>query len=161
MIPTDPSICMFLYYLTAVEEILSNIFLSLCVCLPPDKSDMHWWFPTKFDIILSCNQAALWMVQSVRPSVSPSVRLSICHTFFTMFPSSYRMKFSGVITNDRSDVHGKDQGQTSKVKVTEVKTKFSRFLTLTPVWIHIWPWNDAQSLMLLRRGTLLFLKVIR
>ena len=30
-----------------------------------------------------------------------------------------------------------------------------------PVWIHISWWNDAQSLMLLRRGALLFFKVIR
>ena len=33
----------------------------------------------------SCDQAALWMVFSVRLSV----RLSVCHTFLTMFPSSY------------------------------------------------------------------------
>ena len=46
----------------------------------------------------------------------------------------------------------------SKVKVTEVMTPFSRFRTVTPVWIHIWRWNDAQSLMLLRRGALLFLQ---
>ena len=32
---------------------------------------------------------------------------------------------------------------------------------LTPVWIHIWRRNDAHSLMLLRRGALLFFKVIR
>ena len=31
--------------------------------------------------IFSCDQAALWMVFSVR--------LSVCHTFLTMFPSSY------------------------------------------------------------------------
>ena len=30
------------------------------------------------------------------------------------------MKFSGVVTSDRSDVHAKGQGQMSKVKVTEV-----------------------------------------
>ena len=46
-----------------------------------------------FQCIFSCDQAALWMVQSVRPSVClsvrPSVRLSVCHTFLTMFPSSY------------------------------------------------------------------------
>ena len=35
------------------------------------------------------------------------------------------------------DVHAKDQGQKSKVKVTEIKTQFSRFRTITPVWIHI------------------------
>ena len=48
----------------------------------------------------------------------------------------------------------------SKVKVTEVMTPFSRFRTVTPVWIHMLWWNDAQSLMLLRRGALLFFKVI-
>ena len=35
-------------------------------------------------IVFSCDQAALQMVFSV----CPSVRLSVCHTFFTMFPSS-------------------------------------------------------------------------
>ena len=28
--------------------------------------------------------------------------------------------------------------------------------TVTPVWIHLWWWNDTYSLMLLRRGALLF-----
>ena len=50
-----------------------------------------------FKCIFSWDQAALWMVfsvrlyvrPSVRPSVCPSVRLSVCHTFLTMFPSSY------------------------------------------------------------------------
>ena len=44
-----------------------------------------------------------------------------------------------------------------KVKVTEVMTQVSRFRNVTPVWIHIWWRNDAQSLMLLRRGALLSL----
>ena len=47
-----------------------------------------------------------------------------------------------------------------KDKVTEVTTPFNRFWTVTPVWIHLWWWNDAYSLMLLRRGALLFFKVI-
>ena len=46
------------------------------------------------------------------------------------------MKFWGVITNDRSDVHAKGQGQKWKVKVTKVKTQLSPFRTVTPVWIH-------------------------
>ena len=71
------------------------------------------------------------------------------------------MKFSGVITSDRSDVHAKGQGQGSKVKVTEVTTQLNRFRTVTPVWIHIWWWNYAYSLIMLRRGALLFFKVIR
>ena len=76
--------------------------------------------------------------------------------------SHYRIitKFSGVITIGRRDVHAKGQGQRSKVKVTEVMTPFSRFRTISPVWIHIWQWNDAQCLMILRRGALLFFKVI-
>ena len=46
--------------------------------------------------IFSCDQAALWMVFSVRLSVYSSVHLSVCpsvlsvcHTFLTMFPSLY------------------------------------------------------------------------
>ena len=48
----------------------------------------------------------------------PSVCLSVCHTFLAAFLlcSHHRiiMKFSGVITNDRSDVHAKGQGQRSR-----------------------------------------------
>ena len=114
--------------------------------------------------LFSCDQAALWMVfsvcLSVRLSVSPSVCLSV--TPFSLC-SHHRiiMKFSGVITTDQGNVHAKGQGQRSKVKVTEVTTQLDRFRTVTPVWIHIWWWNDAYSLMLLRRGALLFFKVIR
>ena len=108
----------------------------------------------------SCDQAALQMVFSVRPSVCPSVRLSV--TPFS--PCSHHriiMKFSGVITMVKSDVHANGQGQRSKVKVTEVNTQLSRFRTLTPVWIHIWQWNHAHSWKQHRRGALLFFKVIR
>ena len=99
---------------------------------------------------------------------SPSVRLSVCLSvcpsvtpFSSCFHHRIIMKFSGVITNDKSDVHAKGQGQRSKVKVTEVTTQLNRFRTVTPVWIHIWWWNDAYSLIMLRRGALLFFKVIR
>ena len=96
----------------------------------------------------------------------PSVRLSVCLSVTPFWLCSHHriiMKFSGVITNDQSKVHAKGQGQRSKVKVkvTEVTTQLNRFRTVTPVWIHIWWWNDAYSLMLLRRGALLFFKVIR
>ena len=69
------------------------------------------------------------------PSVCPSVCLSV--TPFSL--CSYHciiMKFSGVIDNDRSDVHAKGQGQRSKVKVTEVTTQLNCFRTVTPVLIH-------------------------
>ena len=94
----------------------------------------------------------------------PSVRLSVCPSVTPFWLCSHRRiitKFSGVITNDKSDVHAKGQGQRSKVKVTEVTTQLNRFRTVTPVWIHIWWWHDVYSLMLLRRGALLFFKVIR
>ena len=95
---------------------------------------------------------------------SPSVCLSVCPSVTPFLLCSHHritMKFSGVITSDRSDVHAKGQGQRSKVKVTEVTTQLNRFRTVTPVWIHIWWWNDAYSLIMPRGGALLFFKVIR
>ena len=80
--------------------------------------------------IFSCDQAALWMVFSVRlsvcPSVCPSVRLSVCPSVTPFWLCSHHriiMKFSGVITLDQGKVHAKGQGQRSKVKVTEVTTQ--------------------------------------
>ena len=114
--------------------------------------------------LFSCDQAALWMVQSVCLSVClsvcPSVRPSVT-PFWLCSHHPIIMKFSGVITSDKSDVHAKGQGQRSKVKVTEVTTQLNRFRTVTPVWIHIWWWDDGYSLIMLRRGALLFFKVIR
>ena len=70
-----------------------------------------------------------WFSPSVCPSVTPFSPCSHYHII---------MKFSGVITNDKSDVHAKGQGQRSKVKVTEVTTQLTGFRTVTPVWIHIY-----------------------
>ena len=104
----------------------------------------------------------------LRPSSSMngSVCLSVClpvrlsHIFRLCTLHRIIEKFSGVVTNDKSDVHAKSQGQRSKVKVTEVNIQLSHFQTVTPVSIQISWWNDSQSLMLLRRGALLFFKVI-
>ena len=104
------------------------------------------------------------MTGSVRPSVCLSVRLSVCPSVTPFSPCSHHriiMKFSGVLTMVRSDVHAKDQGQRSKAKVTEVNTQLSYFRTLIPVWIHIWQWNHAHSWKQHRRGALLFFEVIR
>ena len=126
---------------------------------------LQWNLNQNTTFLAATKQLYKWYFPSVRLSVClsvcPSVRLSVCHTFLTMFPSCIIMKFSGVITNDQSKVHAKGQGQRSKVKVTEVTTQLNRFRTVTPVWIHIWWWNDAYSLVLLRRGALLIFKVIR
>ena len=114
------------------------------------------WFSFRGNLtIFSCDQAGLQMVFSVCLSVCPSVT-----PFWLCSHHHIIMKFSGVITSDRSDVHAKGQGQRSKVKVTEVTTQLYRFRTVTPVWIHVWWWNVAYSLIMLRRGALLFFKVI-
>ena len=99
-------------------------------------------------------QLASWQLRSNSPKMSVT-------PFWLWSHHRIIMKFSGVITNDQHKVHAKGQGQRSKVKVTEVTTQLNRFRTVTPVWIDIWWWNDAYSLMLLRRGALLFFKVIR
>ena len=66
------------------------------------------------------------------PSGEPGFCISCSTVSVTPFsfnsPCSHHciiMKFSGVITNDRSDIHGKGQGQSLKVKVTEVKTQLN------------------------------------
>ena len=97
--------------------------------------------------LFSCDQAALWMVLSVRPSVC----LSHLFDYVPIIVSSWNFQELLPMTKVTS---------MQKVKVTEVNTQLSRFRTVTPVWIPIWWWNDAYSLMMLRRGTLLFFKVI-
>ena len=57
----------------------------------------------------------------------------VCLSVTPFSPCSHHriiMKFSGVITMLKSDVHAKGQGQRSKVKVTEVNTQLSRFRTV-------------------------------
>ena len=123
------------------------------IFLAATKQLYEWFSPSvRHTFLAATKQLNEWCFLSVCLSVTP---------FWLCSHHRIIMKFSGVITNDKSDVHAKGQGQRSKVKVTEVNTQLSRFRTVTPVWIHIWWWNDAQSLMLLRRGALLFLKVIR
>ena len=61
--------------------------------------------------VFSCNQAALkHFFPSVRPSVCTSVRLS--HLFDNV--PVIILKFSGVITIDRRDIHAKGKGQRSR-----------------------------------------------
>ena len=97
-----------------------------------------------------------WYFLSVCPSVRPSIT-----PFWLCSHHRIIMKYSGVITNAQGKVRAKGQGQRSKFNVTEVTTQINCFRTVTPVWIHIWWWNVAYSFMLLRRGALLFFKVIR
>ena len=118
----------------------------------------NWLVYGHSQLIFSCDQAALQMVFSVCPSVRLSVRPSVRHTFLTMFPSLYHHEIF------RSYYQWQKwrpcKRSRSKVKVTEVTTQLYGFRTVTPVWIHVWWWNDAYCLIMLRRGVLLFFKVI-
>ena len=140
---------------TKFSKVLIGIQTFLFIKLHWNTSSAKWrvfclglgWVNVSIRTIFSCDQAAIWLVQSVRPSVRPSVCPSVRPSVTPFSPCSHHriiMKFSGVITMVRSDVHAKGQGQRSTVKVTEVNTQLSRFRTLTPVWIHIWQWNHAH-----------------
>ena len=134
------------------------------VILAATKQLYEWYFPSVClsvtPFLAATKQLYEWFSPSVRPSVCLSVRLSVT-PFWLCSHHPIIMKFSGFITSDKSDVHAKGQGQRSKVKITEVTTQLHRFRTVTPVWIHMWWWDDAYSLIMLRRGALLFFKVIR
>ena len=89
---------------------------------------IHWPLKNKLQsnlngnaMIFSCDQAALRTLLSVRRSVCPS----ICHTFLTMFPSSYHHE---IFWNDYQwQKWYPCKRSRSKVKVTEVKTQFKPF----------------------------------
>ena len=130
-----------------------------CLCLFEIESEQC---RTIFTMIRNSNHSFLLFLAATKQLYKwyfPSVRLSLT-PFWLCSHHRIIMKFSGVITYDQRKVHAKGQGQRSKVKVTEVTTQLNHFRTVTPVWIHIWWQNDAYSLMLLRRGALLFFKVI-
>ena len=110
----------------------------------------------KCPCIFSCDQAALTTLQSVRLSVCPSVRLWHLFHKVSVIVSSWNFQELLPLTKVMPCKRSR-----SKAKVTEVKTQLSRFRTVTPDWIHLWWWNDAKSLMLPRRGALLFFKVFR
>ena len=97
-----------------------------------------------------------WYFLSVCPSVCPSVRLSHLLDYVPIIVSSWNFQELSHWTRVRSMQKVKVKGQGHRGHDPNF-----RFRTVTPVWIHIWWWNDTYSLMLLRRGAQLFFKVIR
>ena len=93
-------------------------------------------------------------------SVCMSVRLSVCRSHLFDYVPIIIASWNFQELSPRTRVTPMQKRSRSKVKVTEVTTQLSRFRTVTPVWIHMWWWNDIYSLMLPRRGVLLFFKVI-
>ena len=108
-----------------------DCFTHIIIWMPPHPSLPGWnggsqkalafcWSYRLWKAILvfSCDQAALWMVQSVPLSVCPSVCQSVCHTLLTMFPPSHHHEiFKGDYPWQKWC-----PCKMSKVKVTEVKT---------------------------------------
>ena len=76
---------------------------------------------------------------------------SLCSHHHEIFRNYYQWLKWGPCKRSRSEIKGQSH---------RAQTQLYHFRTVTPVWIHIWWWNDAQSLILLRRGVLLFFKVI-
>ena len=69
------------------------------------------------ELLAATKQLYEWFSPSVHLSVCTSVRLSVCVSVTHFWLCSHHHiipKFSGVITNDRSDVHTKGQGQRSR-----------------------------------------------
>ena len=97
--------------------------------------------------IFSCGQTALLTVLYVRRSVCSSVRPTVT-PFSQCLCSCIIIKFSGVITIDKSYVHATGQGERSSVNVTEIKANFAPIWGISEwqlIWMHWWLWSDAQS----------------
>ena len=112
-------------------------FSVVTVCTSISEKDNWYWAQAFLKCIFSCDQAAL--------RTPFSVRLSVCHTFLTMFQSSYHHERSYYHWQKcpckrlRSEVNGQGhRGQKSSIL-----TQIGRFRTVTPVWIYQWLRNDA------------------
>ena len=87
-------------------------------------------FPLKLTVIVvfSCDQAALWMVQSVRPSVRPSVCPSVClsHLFdyVPIILSSWNFQELLPVTKVTSMQKVKVRGQRSRSQRSRPKFSF-------------------------------------
>ena len=116
--------------------------------------DLNWGFP---DCNSSLNSHRLknWRFESNLSKITRPVAAikSLRFALFTMFPSSYHHEIF-------RSYYQWQKWRPCKRSRSEVTTQLKRFRTVTPVWIHIWWWNDAYSLIMLRKGAILFLKVI-
>ena len=147
-------------YLYAFFFTVTDTSLTFALSRVPIHKIVH--LVTRF--LAATKQLYEWYFLSVCPSVRLSVRLSVCpsvrlsHLFdhVPIIVSSWNFQELSHWTRVRSMQKVKVRGQGHRGHDPNF-----RFRTVTPVWIHIWWWNDTYSLMLLRRGALLFFKVIR
>ena len=108
--------------------------------------------------VFSCDQAALWMVQSVCLSVCLSVRPSHLFHHVPSIVSSWNFQELLPWTEVMSMQKLKVRGQRSRSQRSTPNLAVSGLLT--SAWIHIWQWNHAHSWKQHRRGALLFFNVI-
>ena len=92
--------------------------------------------------IFSWDQLALWMGQSLRPSVCLSFHPSPLFDFVPIIVSSWNFQELLPMTTVTSIQKVKVRGQRSRL---QVNTQLSRFQNLTPVWIHIWSWMMPRA----------------
>ena len=64
-------------------------YLGWSQAIPTQWQNLTSWGAMGHMLLAATKQFYEWYFLSVCPSVRPSVRLSVCHTFLTMFPSSY------------------------------------------------------------------------
>ena len=121
-------------------------------------SDFIEWIFVTGCYIFSHDQAAL----RTPLSVCPSVCLSHLFHYVPFIVSSWNFQellpMTKVMSMEEVEVRG--QRSRSRDKKSPILTQIGRFRTVTPVWIYQWLRNDAQSLKWVRRGALLFFKVI-
>ena len=109
-------------YVFLVHRIICHSGTPKNVYKQDSKCTIDFWFieyciPLLF-VFVSCDQAALWMVQSICPSVHP------CHTFLTMFLSSYHheiLSLEKVMSMQRVKVRGhrsRSQGSNPNLAVS-------------------------------------------
>ena len=88
-----------------------------------------------------------------------TVTLVWIHQWLWNDAQSLKQHRRGAYCFSRSSV--KFQGHIGqKIADFDPKSRIERFRTVTPVWIHPWLWNDAQSLMYYGGSALLFTKVV-
>ena len=128
---------------------LSNIWLQCAQQYCPKPVELEFWFSaSNFFMVFSCDQAAIWMAHSVCLSVRLSVQLWRLFHYVPIIVSLWNFQellpWTEVMSMQKVEIRGqRSRSQRSK----QILTWIGRFRTLTPVWIHWWLWNDAQSLV--------------
>ena len=109
----------------------------------------------------SCDQAALWMVQSVRPSIHLSV---CCHTLFTLFPLSFHQSLMWLREVPYCCLRSSIKLQGHARRKSSILTQIERFWTANPVWIHQWlqkAWSRIEEVPYSISKSSIKFKVIR